>query len=789
MEAPRLTGSGSGGGAYPGREADPELRHYLETARRRWWLIALAGLIGLSIGWWSQKQEVAQFTAESLLQRETNDSPLVGLGIMGEHSTGEDLAAQLEILRSSAVLLPVVDSMGLRVVLGDRTSRARLIEEVEVDPDTHGRYLLSLEGAPLVLRSADDGREVAAAPPGEWLEGAGFRIRTMEGADPETPVPLSILSPQAAVDRMRAGLRAEQVQRTNLIRLRYTGSDPVLAAGIVNEVARSYQRYSGKRAQEEAKRRREFIAEQLAQVADSMYLEQERLQEYQEEAGILDPTMDGQALAVTLLETEAEWRRLRFQEGLLETVLVGLRSETDTPEAYQRVVALGSELLPVGHALYSRLRELEVERERLTASRFGYTDQGSRVEVLDSLISVTREEMRAVTAQSLALLRERRQEAERRSNELRQEVGQLPAQAGAFGRLKQQVDAAQQIFNVLSGKYYEAQIAEAVESGNVEIVDRAPVPSMANPRSGLRTLLFSLLGGIFMGGVAAIVLERLNTSIRKTDDVERVLGLSTLATVPRLRGASRVRSSMPAIARNGNGGNGGSGAFAKSRDLVALNDNRSSGAEAYRTLRTNLLFSELGDRLRTVVVTSAATGEGKTTVAANLATSFAQQGVRVLLVDADLRKSRLHKMFGQDREPGLSEWLTQQAGPAEAIRRTDVDSLFLLVSGALPENPSEMLGSPRMMKLVETLREAFELVIFDSPPLMAAADAAVLGSRADGVVLVLRAGDTDEGVARQAVRQLERVRARVLGVVLNDPDATAAHYGDYYHYEHYGEGG
>ena len=208
---------------------------------------------------------------------------------------------------------------------------------------------------------------------------------------------------------------------------------------------------------------------------------------------------------------------------------------------------------------------------------------------------------------------------------------------------------------------------------------------------------------------------------------------------------------------------------------------------AYRSLRTNLLFSRMGQELKTVVVTSTAAAEGKTTVASNLGTTFAQQGVRVLVVDADLRKSRLHQVFGHDRGPGLSDVLISRVTPGQAIRKTEVDGLYVLPAGLVPPNPSELLGSPRMARFVEQARQAFELVIFDSPPLMAAGDAAILGAQCDGVVLVVRAGKTDQDTARDAVRQLDNVRARVLGAVLNDPDATVPRYGGYYYYSYYGD--
>jgi capsular exopolysaccharide synthesis family protein len=221
------------------------------------------------------------------------------------------------------------------------------------------------------------------------------------------------------------------------------------------------------------------------------------------------------------------------------------------------------------------------------------------------------------------------------------------------------------------------------------------------------------------------------------------------------------------------------------RELVTLTDVRSTGAEAYRMLRTNLLFTQAVNTLRTLAITSAVPGEGKTTTAANLAISCAQQGMKILLVDCDLRRSRLHRLFNVASTPGLTGLLLGQCTPAEALRATRVEGLTVLPSGVLPPNPGEILGGARMKRALDAFSTAFDLVVMDTPPLRAAADAAILGGRVDGVALVVRAGETDRAAALYSVQQLEGVGARVLGAILNDPDAKVPQYGDYYYYYDY----
>jgi capsular exopolysaccharide synthesis family protein len=264
-----------------------------------------------------------------------------------------------------------------------------------------------------------------------------------------------------------------------------------------------------------------------------------------------------------------------------------------------------------------------------------------------------------------------------------------------------------------------------------------------------------------------------------------VLRVPGLAIVPRLSGAAASESKR--LRLPGRAPRVASGAAGATTELVTLADARSSSAEAYRTLRTNLLFSQAVQKLQTLVVTSAAPSEGKTTVAANLAVTFAQQGMRVALIDCDLRKARLHNLFGVPREPGLTQMLIGAPGAAEAARATEVEGLTVVPAGTLPPNPAELLGGKAMRELVERLKQRFDLIILDTPPLLAAADAAVLGELADGTVLVVRAGATDRAAAQQAVQQLRLVGARVLGAVINDPDEKVASFGGgYYYYDYYG---
>jgi len=215
--------------------------------------------------------------------------------------------------------------------------------------------------------------------------------------------------------------------------------------------------------------------------------------------------------------------------------------------------------------------------------------------------------------------------------------------------------------------------------------------------------------------------------------------------------------------------------------LVTLADPRSPVAEAYRSLRTNLEFSSLDKPLRTMIVTSAAPEEGKSTVLANLAVVMAQAGKQVILADCDLRRPVLHEIFGVSNHRGLTTALLDDSAAELPLRDTEVPGLRLLPSGPLPPNPAELLGSRRMAELIQTLRDQAEVVLFDAPPVIAVTDAAILASKVDGVLLVINAGVTRREHAQRAKAALERVNARLVGTVLNNVELDMSLYGYYSH--------
>jgi len=215
-------------------------------------------------------------------------------------------------------------------------------------------------------------------------------------------------------------------------------------------------------------------------------------------------------------------------------------------------------------------------------------------------------------------------------------------------------------------------------------------------------------------------------------------------------------------------------------NLVTLVNPKSPISEAYRLLRTNIQFSAIDRCIRVLMVASSKSGEGKTTTVTNLAVTYAQEGKKVLLIDGDLRKPSLHQLFQQSNRVGLTSLLCGQHELAEVIRDTNVDNLSLITSGPIPPNPSEILGSQRMLALLEELKDRFDIILFDTPPVLAVTDSAIISSYCDGVILVVHAGKVKKSLVAKTKSNLEHVQAKLLGVVLNSNSRSKP--SDHYHY-------
>jgi len=309
--------------------------------------------------------------------------------------------------------------------------------------------------------------------------------------------------------------------------------------------------------------------------------------------------------------------------------------------------------------------------------------------------------------------------------------------------------------------FIEDNAAQLGRPGTVSIAEEASVPGApARPHVALNTALAAILG-LLVAGSIGLVLEYLDDTVKTSEDVEKIAGLSTLGVVSRFKSGAPSRAAIQMTAR-------------------------SPSAEAYRQLRTNVHFAKLAAELKTILITSPNPREGKSTTTANLAVALAQAGERVIVIDTDLRRPTQHLLFQVPNSFGLTGLLLNGRVEAErALLPTDIENLRVLPSGPLPPNPSELLTSPLVAPLIASLRRAADYVLFDSPPLLAVTDGSILASQTDGTILVVEMSRTRSEFLRRAHEALAKAQARPLGVVLNKARSSRR---GYYYYGYYGQG-
>ena len=335
----------------------------------------------------------------------------------------------------------------------------------------------------------------------------------------------------------------------------------------------------------------------------------------------------------------------------------------------------------------------------------------------------------------------------------------------------------------LTERLEDAIIQMQSKSGGLKLVDAAQLPTDPVPRRDYIVYLVSLAVSLAFGVGLSILREFMDDTVKSPDDVEKVLGLTLLGTIPHIIPKKNDLEVKRTVTK-------GKKAQVKNKypELV-LGPQSEEGiiAEAYRSLRTNIVFSSPDKPIQTLLITSSGPGEGKSLTMANTALSFAQQGEPTLIIDTDLRRPVVHHLFGFDRGPGFGELFAGTNTIEEVIRDVPQTNLKLMTAGAYMPNPAELLGSKKMDGLLAELKQRYRYILFDTPPVIAVTDAAILATKLDGLVLVVRAGKASMAMSQRTLQALRNVNARVLGCILNDVDITKGYnsYGYYKHYYHY----
>ncbi len=633
---------------------------------------------------------------------------------------------QYEIIRSAAVARKVVEELNLTEnPLFNRNVKERSLGLMDVIRGTLGRIF-----------SGDD-------------------TPSPEGLEPPDPT-------AALAGVVQAGLSVEPVKDSQITRIHYVSPDPRFAAAVANAVAQAYIDISLDIKMGASKEAVRWLTKKIDEQREKLDESERALQEYTRKHDIIEienrdtiTPRKIQEVSVQLVEAETKRRELEALSRQLRKAAAG----TDILETMS--VVMNDSII---RSLRSEEISLSKKIEEMSKKYGPKHPQMIRLKAdMEALVNQKREETRRVLAsveRDLDYARAREASFRELLEKTKGEALALQERSVQYNVLKRQVLSNQQVHDALLKRLNETSVTSDVQSSSVTIIDRAAVPrGPISPRKG-RNLLLAIIVGLFGGVGAAFFLEYLDRTLKTPDDVEERLGVPFLGLVPLVK----------------------QGKDTTGIDQIVVKAPTNPASEAYRSLRTALMLSAPGDAgHKSILITSIMAEEGKSTTAINVAEVMAQAGKNVLLVDGDMRKPRLHHVFGLDNKTGFSTLL---AGLEKKVpvRPAKVENLTVLPAGPLPPNPSELLSSPRARRILEVLHGKYDMVIFDSPPMMMVTDSAILAGMVDGTVLVVRSGKTNGDTAARALKNLRGVNVSILGAILNAVDITRDAAGDYYYY-------
>lgn len=697
---------------------------------------------------------------------------------------GANIGTEAEMLQSRALAAKVADSLGLRVqiVSPDGLPRDSVFSRVVVARTADsGQYVLTRApgGAWRVSDRASDS-VLATVPASGRIELPSVEADLSPAAGRLSSVEFDLISRERAAGAIAGAVSVTQRSRdADIIDVAYRGTEPKLVRDVANGLVAQFLAERKESRQMSARSTAKFVQEQIAKVSERLTASEDSLQRFRERAGIV--SMEDEASTEVRHRAELvgqrnalEAERIALDRLLTDARLASARAGADSARSYRDLVAFPSLLR--NQAVSSLLESLAEVEDRRADLRVRRRDEDPDVQVLTNRATDLERQLHGMALGYRQGLGNQVAAIDGILASSARAMGAIPAKQIRLSQMEREVKGLEQIYEQLQARLKEAEIAEAAEEdASVRLVDAADTPRVpVSPRRSVIVLIAAALGTA-AGLAIAVAREFTNVTVRTRGDAELVLGLPVLGVVPQIGRKRLLRGLVGPHARGRRVRvlTRGRDVANPSRGQAEANARAAMFADVYHRLHTSLAFARSPQRLRSIVFTSPLPKEGKTTSAANLALALARHGMRVVLVDADLRRGNLSSVLGARPGPGLTEVLSGAAPVGSALQRLEFGAaarLDYLTAGALPSDPLPLLGSDRLGAVLDELSDRYDRVIIDTPPLNIVMDALTLGAKVDAVVLVARVGSTPVDALAFAGDQARSAGIAITGVLLNDVD-------------------
>jgi exopolysaccharide transport family protein len=573
------------------------------------------------------------------------------------------------------------------------------------------------------------------------------------------------------IERFINALSIEPVRNTRLARIHFESQDPGLAAQIADTVVEAYIEHTMESKIEAVHGATDYLSRKIEEQRKKLEESELLLQQYKEQYNIISLKEKENITVAKLAELNSDVLKTENARIEAEMRYKQAKEIAGNPEQIEAIITV------VQNPFINKLKADEANLlNELSELSKKYGEKHPRIITVKEKLKATRENMNSEIIKIVNSLKNEynvalaKEESLKSALEKQKEESQrLSKHAITYGVLLRDVETNRQMYEILLTRMKEAGISGGIETTNVRVVDSADVPyEPVKPKKGLNILLAAIVG-LFGGTGIAFFIEYLDNAVKTPDDLKRYVGVPYMGPIPNFGSQNEETSSAEG-------------------SLIVHEDSKSIAAEAYRGIRTAVIFASPDSGNKVLLVTSAAPSEGKSVTASNLAVSMAQSGKKTLIIDADFRKPRLHRLFNVSKEKGFSNLIVGATELEEVINKTDIPNLDVIPCGHIPPNPAELLGSKNVRKYLNVLKERYSMIIFDSPPIMAVTDSIVLSTLVDDVLLVVWAGKTSREVVRRAAEQLRDVRANLIGAILNNITVGQESYYYYqYYYSYYGD--